>query len=225
MSQRTVMPYSATPPKPGHDALVEDPRAARRRRGSRGRQRARRSPRRRRCRRSGSILRPSIADHGVAVVHQMMREREARRARARRPAPCGRSRAAAAGGGGRADSSASAANRSRSPRAAPARPSGCASRPAECRPAPASDRCRPSCSRCRCDARSPPSSGCRRRRWRARRSRWPLRSQRVHLGDLFLERAARQRHAERRLLECAGLAILQALASSESLPWLWHQMQ
>ena len=71
------MPYSATPPKPaitrssevlvdlGHvaDRLERHARAV----GS--------TPET--ARGSGSIFRPSIADHGVAVVHQVMREREA----------------------------------------------------------------------------------------------------------------------------------------------------
>ena len=40
-----------------------------------------------------------------------------------------------------------------------------------------------------------------------------LRAQRVHLADLLVERTAGQRHAERRLLEFAGLAILQPVAA------------
>ena len=45
----------------------------------------------------------------------------------------------------------------------------------------------------------------------------------VHLGDLLLERAARERHAERALLELAGLFLRPF--EQLSLPWLWHQMQ
>ena len=48
------------------------------------------------------------------------------------------------------------------------------------------------------------------RRHRQRADREALALEEVHLRDLFLERAAREGHAERRLLERAGLAVLQA---------------
>ena len=109
----------------------------------------------------------------MAVVHQVMRQREPGRARARPPAPCSRWPASAAAGAESSGFQRVSRRRSRSPRAAPARPSACGSRSAGCRPAPASDRCRPSCSRCRCGGRSRRRSGCRPRRWRARRALLP----------------------------------------------------
>ena len=107
----------------GHDAVVEPLVELRRRRGS-GRN-GTRSPRASTPEisgGSGSIFSPSIADDGVAVVHQVMREREARRAEADDQHLVAASAAWAAAGADRAGSSASAARRSRSPRAAPARP-------------------------------------------------------------------------------------------------------
>jgi hypothetical protein len=68
------------------------------------------------------------------------------------------------------------------------------------------------------------SSGIVDRRHRQRADREALALEEIHLRDLFLERAAGQRHAERRLLELAGLAVLEPFEQL-SLPWLWHQMQ
>ena len=77
MFQRTVMPYSATPPKPAitrsFERLVDIRDVA---------DRAERhtvacGDHARNLGASGSIFSPSTADDGVAVVHQMMREREA----------------------------------------------------------------------------------------------------------------------------------------------------
>ncbi len=51
-----------------------------------------------------------------------------------------------------------------------------------------------------------------------------LRAQGVHLADLFFERAAGKRHAEGRFLQAPVLRSLRPLRQ-ESLPWLWHQMQ
>ncbi len=45
-----------------------------------------------------------------------------------------------------------------------------------------------------------------------------LRAQRVHLADLLVQRTARQRHAERRFLEFSGLAILQARCCRNPCP-------
>ena len=118
---------------------------------------------------SGSIFSPSIGGDEMPVIDQVMRQGEAggaepddqhlvARCRLRqRPAQVERVPA-----GQQAD-------RSRSPTAAPARPSACGSRSAGCRPGPAADRCTTSCSRCRCGGRWRRIAGCRPRRWRARR--------------------------------------------------------
>ena len=80
MSQRTVMPYSATPPKPAitraSSGSLQLRQVADRAEGH--------------ARAVGAVtpeivgverldLEPVDADHGVAVVHQVVREREARR--------------------------------------------------------------------------------------------------------------------------------------------------
>ena len=49
---------------------------------------------------------------------------------------------------------------------------------------------------------------------RQRADRVALRLQHVHLGDLLFERAAGERHAERRLLERAGLAVFRPLRAT-----------
>ena len=107
----------------GHDAVVE-PLVELLHVADRAERHARRRARRRRRSRrgSGSILSPSTRDDGVAVIHQVMREREAGGAEPDHQHLVAASRASAAAGADRAGSSASAGRRSRSPRAAPARP-------------------------------------------------------------------------------------------------------
>ena len=91
LSQRTVMPYSATPPNPAIDAVVEPLAQARDVADRRGTARARRRAidagdfRRQRL-----DLQPVDRRDEVAVIHQVMRQGEPRRARARPPAPCSR---------------------------------------------------------------------------------------------------------------------------------------
>ena len=162
--------------------------------------------------------------HRVAVVHQMMRQREARRAQPDHQHLVARSPRARTAARSSADSSASAGCRSRSPTAVPAHLSACAFRPAECPPAPASGKCRTSCSRCRCGGRCRRTWGCR---WSTMASApigLPLLLHHVHLGDLLFERAAGQLHAEH-----AGFERRRPFPSGRceqlSLPWLWHLMQ
>ena len=214
MFQRTVMPYSATPPKP---AITRSSRfsnsvadvAHRRRRGSKAER---------------LDLQPVDRHHRVAVVHQVMRQREAGGAE-----PDDQHLAAGVGPRQRAADvqripARQQANRSRSPRAGPARPSGSRSRPAECRPAPASGRCRTSCSRCRCGGRWRPHRVVD-RDGREGAEHAALGAQRVHLADFFFQRAARQGHAERAISGIRRSCGPSGPCEQESLPWLWHQMQ
>ena len=80
--QRTVMPYSATPPKPRHDALVEPLVDFRDVVDRAGRGRVAMRVHARDIGGQRLDLEAVDRDDGVAVVHQMMREREARRAEA-----------------------------------------------------------------------------------------------------------------------------------------------
>ena len=80
MSQRTVMPYSATPPKP---AMARSPRSSRSASTSRTAAKGRRAPSADTpdcIGRQRLDLEAVDADDRVAVVHQVMREVEARRA-------------------------------------------------------------------------------------------------------------------------------------------------
>ena len=177
-------------------------------------------------------LQPVDADDGVAVVHQVMREREAGRAHARRPA-----RACRVGGARQRPAQVERIparqqrSRSRSPTAARARPSACASPPAGCRPAPASGRCRTSCSRCRCGGRSPRTIGLSTHDDRERADRHSLRSCSLWNSEIFSssgQPASVTPNGDllERRLAAAGRAFFRAgPCEHESLPCSWHQMQ
>ena len=202
MFQRTVMPYSATPPNP---AITRSSRfsnnAPTSRTGADGSKPERLD------------LQPVDRHHGVAVVHQVMRQREAGRTEPddQHLAPAVRARQRAA------DVQRVPARQQRVDLEAPGQLQhvlqDARSRPAEYRPAPASGRCRPSCSRCRCDGRSPPSSGCRSRWWRTRRARCPA-ARSVCISLIFSssgQPASVTPNGD--FWNCAGLAILQARAA------------
>ena len=160
LSQRTVMPYSATPPKPAITRSSSGSiSASTSRTGSNGtRSPAIVMPRKRRVERLD--LEPVDADHGVAVVDEVVRERESGRAHARRSARACRSR----GCGTRpAQVERIPAREQRIDLEAPRQRQHVlqqrASPTAGCRPDPASGRCTTSCSRCRCGGRSPATIG------------------------------------------------------------------
>ncbi len=99
MSQRTVMPYSATPPKPAIARSSSDSyRLIASRTGAKG-ARAAVGVDAREVGRQRLDLEPVDADHRVAVVHEVVGEAESGRAHAdhQHPVPA-RARAAAAGG-------------------------------------------------------------------------------------------------------------------------------
>ena len=223
LSQRTVMPYSATPPNP---AITRSSSRSYRLATSRIGANGTRSPSARRRRSPAAAARSSARRSPATKWPSFIRW--CARVNPAGPRPdhqhlVAGSPASAAAGAGRAGSSASAGRRSRSPRAAPARPSACGSRPAGCRPAPAADRCRPSCSRCRCGARSRRRADCRPRRSPARRCCCRAPSTRF-ISEIFSSSGQPASVTPKTLFlkppsfSCRPLRQL-------SFPWLWHQMQ